>query len=436
MIATKVALAVGAVWLLGAFGLAQVGVRRGGLLGLAADFAAGVVVLALVGSIAVITGMRLSPIAVYALVAAFAVVAAVRRRGVGVALELPRDVVARPLLVAAVLPIFLLGLSSLGDRLWWDGWAIWAFKARMLFVDGTLPAAYFEPRGRLAFSHPGYPLAVPMLDWWLFRHAGAADPAIASIAGTLWHALLVGAVFGALRSRAGERLAALAALGTAFFWPIAFYASGGTADVVVAIALVAGLSEMETGVANDDVASSTRSGVFLALGAMAKAEGLAVACAVGAVALFSLLRRRALRRAHVLAYALPFIVLAPWQAFVAIRGVGRDFFTIAITPAELYDRAVIFFGAVGTIALKPTWLPIVGLLALGIVRRSSNEAWIALAGYFAAIAAPYLFTPVDHGWLVDTSLVRVLAACVPAALYVALAGTVGKTVVEDRVHAT
>ncbi len=424
MIAARIILAFGIVWLLGALALGHASARRRGMLGFAADFATGVVLLAFVGSVAVIMGVRLSPVVVYTLIAGLAGAAAVRRIGLRVSLDLPRDAVARSLLAATALPVLLLGVSSLGDRLWWDGWAIWVLKARILFIDGTLPAAYFEPGGTLAFSHPGYPLAVPLLDWWLFRHAGTPDPAIASLAGTVWYAILTFAVYGALHERAGERVAALAALGTALFWPIAFYATGGTADVVIALALLGAIREMANGITGRDAAAIWRCGVFLALGTLAKAEGIAVAGVVGGVAVISLIRARALRPTRALALALPFVVLAPWHLFVTRMDVGRNFFTFALTPAELIDRVMLVSGAMVDIAIQPAWLPVVGLTAMGMLKRSSNEAWSALAGYIGAVAVSYLLTPLDPRWLVDTSLARVLAACVPAALCVSLSGVI------------
>lgn len=430
MSALNFVLAFGAIWFLGALVLGHAGARRGGVLGIAADFAAGVVLLALVGSIGVMAGLRLSVAGIYALIGALAVGAAVRRVRLSVALAPPRDALTRVLLVAAASPLMLIGISALGDRLWWDGWAIWVLKARILFSDGTLPAEYFAKDGALVFSHPGYPLAVPLLDWWLFRHVGAPAPAAASVAGTIWHTILVGVVFGALLDRVGERLAALAALGTAAFWPIAFFAAGGTADVVVATALVGAIREMEDGVNHRDVAASWRAGVFLALGAMAKVEGIAIAAAVAGVGVLSLIRKRESRPSHLLAYALPFAVLAPWQLFVTVKGLGRTFFTLALTPAALLDRAALFLGSAASIVLQPAWLPIVALAVLGVSRRASAEGWIALGGYFVAVAASYLLTPDDPGWLVATSLERVLAACVPATLYVSLGGAAAPLVPE------
>lgn len=422
MIAVKLALAYVAIWLLGALALAHIGARGRGILGVVADFAAGVVLLAFVGSIAVIGGIRLSPLAIYGLVLVLGAAATIRRRGVRVSLELPEDRIARLLLVAIVLPIGLLALSALDDRLWWDGWAIWVLKARILFNEGTLPSEYFERGGWLAFSHTDYPLAVPLLNWWLFHHVGAPDPAVAALAGTIWHAVLVFTVVGVLRDRVGDRVAALTGLGIACFWPIAFFASGGTADVVIALALVGALWEMDEGLASGDASAFWRSGVFLALGAMAKTEGLAVAVAVGGAAAL-LAWRRTLRPRRLLGCALPFAIVAPWLVFTKALGIRRPYFTLDLTAAELLDRAVLFAKSVGTMVFgSASWLPLAGIIGVGILRDRSHAGWLALGGYFTAIAMTYLLTPDDPLWLIDTSLRRVLAACVPAALYVSLGG--------------
>jgi hypothetical protein len=57
----------------------------------------------------------------------------------------------------------------------WDGILNWEIKARYAFANGgTVPSAYFRDAGR-AFSHPDYPLAIPLTELWLYLWLGDAN---------------------------------------------------------------------------------------------------------------------------------------------------------------------------------------------------------------------------------------------------------------------
>ena len=63
---------------------------------------------------------------------------------------------------------FRLGHQTLG----WDGLLVWEFKARLAFANGgAVPAAYYADPAA-AWSHPGYPQFLPMLETWLYAIAG------------------------------------------------------------------------------------------------------------------------------------------------------------------------------------------------------------------------------------------------------------------------
>ena len=54
----------------------------------------------------------------------------------------------------------------------WDGLFNWELKARYTFFNsGVLPESYYSSPGR-AFSHPEYPLAIPLTELWLYLWIG------------------------------------------------------------------------------------------------------------------------------------------------------------------------------------------------------------------------------------------------------------------------
>jgi hypothetical protein len=78
-------------------------------------------------------------------------------------------------IVAVLLALELIAIFfvSLKHTLGWDGLLNWEIKARYAFLNsGVLPESYYSSSSR-AFSHPEYPLAIPLTELWLYLWMGA-----------------------------------------------------------------------------------------------------------------------------------------------------------------------------------------------------------------------------------------------------------------------
>ena len=431
------ALALLPVGLLGALLQRVLGIRRPGIEGFPADMAAGVALLAVLGTTMTLLD-RLSVWPIYVLLAALAAQATAVSPWAaagqnGTTTETRSRGWSRGGYAAAVLLVLLVLLvTAFGDRLVWDGWAIWTLRARVLFLEGGLPSIVYEKPGPLDFAHPEYPLGVPLLDWWLYRHAGAPAPALAGLAGWVWLAALVGLLWTALRRTGAAPAAGLAALALVLFRPISQGALGGTADVVMSLAVLGAAVELraawerEAGDSrNGSAAPWLRAMLYLLLGALAKNEGaaLAVAACGGVLLAGALRRRRPPFAAAVL--LLPVLAAGAWQLHVRSMGLGVEQIGSLSAAGGLGERAVVIAGALGGLALHRSWPPVAALVLLGgwamIRRRLAPEPahWLVL-GYFAATMVVYLSTSQPLDWLLATSLGRVMTHLVPAAVYLAL----------------
>jgi hypothetical protein len=415
------------IWMLGAGTLYVAHIRPHDLIhALVTEFVAGAAVLSVIGMTSVALGYRLSIVPIYVLIIAF-VFAAMKTRGAifPERTRLPRGVVTTVLIGCAAAAIAAIALVSIEDRLWWDGWAIWTLKARVLFLDGTLPRAFFAD-GAYAFTHRDYPLAIPLMDWWVWRHVGAAGPATASLVGAAWFTLLPLLLWTSLRSIARERMASLAALGMTVFWPIAYYATGGTADVVIALSLLGAVIELERAIRRSETAALVRCAVYLTLGVLAKNEGLAIATVVAAVGAAFMQRSGERRPARFLPLVLPFVALAPWWIFVGMLDV-RDPAAAPSLLIALPERMPVVVRHFATLVGSVPWLPLpfIGVVGMAAAVRRGDDAltagWLALASYFLVVCAIYLLTPHNLEWLLATSQQRVLSVFVPSLIYLAVA---------------
>ena len=430
--------AFGAIWLLGALALSTLGLRPDrGVSAVVIDYVAGAVIVAFLGVLMVVLGFRLTPAPAYVLLFGFAIAAGAQRRWLQLRPAWPRDPVAIALLVLAALVVVVLMLSAARDRLWWDGWAIWLFKARILFLEGTIPAHVLDPRAIYRFTNPDYPLGAPLLSWWLFAHAGAIVPGLASIAGALWFAAIPVLMFSGLRGRTGPRVAAVAALACAAFWPLPFFAAGGTPDIAIAVALLGAVIHLERGFRTGRGVQFWRAGLFLALGSLHKHEGLALAIVAAVVVVGAMALQRRWHRAALGALLLPFVALAPWSIFSHSLGLRTQVMLQVASMAPgaaaasegILARNVRLMAAGWVDLLRlAIWLPLPFLALAGGVaalrRRAVGVlvAWGVVAGYAGAVKFAYIMIPDANGlaWLLATSFPRVFAALVPALVFTAL----------------
>ena len=77
---------------------------------------------------------------------------------------------------------------SLQHTLGWDGLTVWELKARYGFLNGgALPAGYFSDTSRW-FSHPEYPLLLPLTETWFYMWFGDCDQFWIKLIFPIWYA--------------------------------------------------------------------------------------------------------------------------------------------------------------------------------------------------------------------------------------------------------
>jgi hypothetical protein len=301
----------------------------------------------------------------------------------------------------------------------WDGWAIWASRARSLYDLGGVHGAPFTSSA-YSPTHLDYPLVMPSLEALVFRSLGRFD-------GKLVHVELVGlllafmlALWALLRGRAQATVVALTVLSIGASPIVLARLSSNYADVPLAFFVSLGLVALVLAIEAGSGRLLCVAALFLAAASLMKNEGMVFA----GLALVSgwLVFPAARRRLPLVAVAVALVVL-PWRVFLAVHGISNGDFRVTnlVSASYLSDHADRALPAVGGLAhaslLDWEALPILALLSVvvalvrGLRRRGAFVlTWAGMS--FAALAAIYVISRLPIHVHIEQSAARIVASLV------------------------
>ncbi|HEX4086248.1 MAG TPA: hypothetical protein VHY22_15130 [Chthoniobacteraceae bacterium] len=215
----------------------------------------------------------------------------------------------------------------------WDGLTVWEIKARIALANGgSLPLDYFSDATRV-WSHPDYPLMLPMLETWIYLWLGVADQSAVRILFPCFYLAAILLLYSGVAELSGKRWWGLLIAALLFFIP--FFTDGNTnaftgyADFPLAVLYLAAVLALITYLRQSSVPSLILFAVYAAALPWMKREGAILWLCLMLVAGAGFLKRRRLR--HALLAALPgLLVILGWKlALAAARTVpNTDFLPI------------------------------------------------------------------------------------------------------------
>lgn len=443
-----VVLAFGSVWLGGALLLSACGLRKALHDDIALAFVTGAIVLYFLVVSQLIFEIRLRTWPYYAFVLTGGALWLSRtmRAGEVHRWRRPRGRIVGCLLAAAGLCVGRLLLNAREESLDWDGWAIWAFKAKVLTMDHGLPLAVLRARGPYAFPHAEYPIGLPILTWWSAQASNLSIGAVASLVGVLSFSILVLAMWNGRSHHVPDGVAAAMALGIAAFPTLSANAIGGYADHLVALALLGATIELARSHDGQSQPGLWRVAIFIAFGATVKDEGLALAVAFFVMTVFlPLLRPTA--NGRFLPLTVVVLAISPWMLIRLRNGISSRLTDQLVhrepligaalgtrLPSDsgsvlgsVIDRLPGFLNGLYALVHNVTFWPIPAIAVVGAYAalRTSDRGllapWLLIAAYVSLLTASYLLLGAEEiHWLMETSAQRVFGALVPAIVYLAL----------------
>ena len=233
------------------------------------------------------------------------------------------------LALALVLLAHALHAFSVRPLVEWDGWAIWAMKARALYDFGGVDHGVFTT---LPYGPLQHPLLLPALEANGFRAMGAFD-------GTLIHVQLALLAFGfavglwtLLRERVSAALAGAAILAIVAADSTLRQLVGNLADIPLAFFIALGVVALARSLLDESSGLLPMAAIMLGAATLTKPEGLLFAAA--ALIPFVLIART---RASLLTALAVALILLPWRIFVAVHGLRNPEYSFgdALSPAYL-----------------------------------------------------------------------------------------------------
>jgi hypothetical protein len=103
----------------------------------------------------------------------------------------------------------------------WDGLMVWEIKSRIAFSNGgALPASYFCDQSR-SWSHPDYPLMLPLLETWLYMWIGQSNQSWVRVIFPFFYLAALLLLYSGAARVSGRRWVGLLTAALLFFIPFA-----------------------------------------------------------------------------------------------------------------------------------------------------------------------------------------------------------------------
>ncbi len=330
----------------------------------------------------------------------------------------------------------------------WDGLLNWEIKARIAFLSGgAIPLSFFSDPTR-PWTHPEYPLLLPLTEAWLYSWMGRADQAAIKILFPMFFAASLGLLCTCLSrfdSRPPRLWLALALLAASKYVLLGEGAvSSGYADFPMAVFYLASviflLEYRETG----DADALGLLGLLAASMCWLKQEGAILWGCLTVLAMIEIIRRRDFRK--IAATVLPgLLLLIGWRIFLNIANPSTGVVFLPVTPSTLRSnlwRAPDIAQAVLQELLNwrrwgLLWIAAflaAAFLAMNRSRKHSIILPLSVVIPVALYSGIYLFSAWGDFLLhLTNSFPRLLLQVSPAAvLMVALVAPIGRARVKDE----
>lgn len=340
--------------------------------------------------------------------------------------------------VLATIVLAMLASGSFG-ALAGDGWAIWAFKAKVFFLSRHVDLGLLRDETHYGFAHLDYPLLLPLMEWWVYAHLGHVNDSVVRLVLVGYYLSLLAAFYGSLQGYIGRTVALLCTVLLALLGPAAVNTLDGYADLIQGYYALLGFVAFVHWVCDGQPAELAFAGVSLALGAHAKAEGVSWVAAMTLAAAARVWLAGGASSARLRA-PWPFLVITVavtglWPLYRWVCGIPVSPLMTWPTRSLVTSRLPVILRALqveaGVRGLgQHGWGLLWAFTLLGGLRAATHTGpwrrpvlccWLPLLLQGLIASGFYLLTAAPLNWHLETSLARVLLQLAPSCLWASAA---------------
>jgi len=324
-------------------------------------------------------------------------------------------------LAAAAAGAALFALSAVAEPMWTtDFLAIWGLKGKAIFFAGRIPESLFRDP-ELAWSHPEYPLFLPLLFASLAAFARDWNDRALALLYPAFHVATMLAAYGFLARRASRAAGAIAAALIGLFFPLYRAGHVGMADIPLAFGLVLLSSAFLDVLEDPSLSVRVRLALTSLFCAATKQEGLLYAGLLAATMLVAPRpMKRGLRSLDLVALLLPPAAHTALFRASFDRRDHRDFDLTLLSPGrwpELSGRVWEVAGRLLTEEVAAAALALVAIAALLLCtpRSPADRLLAPLAAQLVIVAGVCALSVYGAVWHARASFGRTAAALFPVA---------------------
>ena len=306
----------------------------------------------------------------------------------------------------------------------WDAWAIWLFKAKAFYLDGSIDPLLARA-AEFTDHQPGYPLLMPLYGAFLYTLNGAVDDYAFKMASVCFFLALLG-VFHYLARRAGGARTALVFTVMLAWVPMlnaVTFELAGYVDTTLSLYLLAAAGFLYFWWREGNRFDLAAASVAATAAAWTKNEGqffLPAIMLLGAAGL--LLSGRSKKFDWLLLLGPPTALLLPWTILRTGHGVEAAGFTMGFNfDPTLFSIAVamLFSEALRWDLFVLTFVLLAAAAVGAALLRMAAAFWILpglVAWHLFGALMAYSTGQNDLTWWLGTSADRILAQVAPLAL--------------------
>jgi hypothetical protein len=292
--------------------------------------------------------------------------------------------------VLALLWLIVTGRAILKPIQFWDAWATYAFKAKVMFLEAAIPSpALFGWGG--SPNYPDYPLAVPLQEVWVSWFVGAWDDVAVKLLFPGYLLSLLYLAYGCLREQWDARPAMLGTLFVAGLPLLLQHGHDGYTNLPQAYFVFGGAVALTRHVRSADRRDLLLAALFAVGLVWTRVDGVVLVACNAVLLLVLAARRSALLTPRAwtdisIYLSLPLLVWGTWSLVKLHLGISPTFQVDGSSVVPLFDRwqriASVFFRS---FFLDGNWLILWALFSLAGIYR-----WRDVLG----LESLFLFWPV------------------------------------------